>query len=154
MKHILFIILAVCLTFGACSSAKKPKTPPIKEGITGTVRLATGNRMPMKDMEPALPKGMAATVLIYEPTHISQVTRVGTSPLYTAIHTKMIASVETDSTGSYKVALPPGTYSLFIKQGKNFFSNLFDVNNNICPFTVTAGKLTTANLTVNSNASY
>jgi hypothetical protein len=88
---------------------------------------------------------------VYEPTNINQVSRIGTSPVYTAISTKQVASVETDSTGAFTVDLPPGSYSLFVKQGKQFYSNLFDVNNNIAVFTVEEGKLTKADLEVSLN---
>lgn len=154
MKHILFFLFAGCLTIIGCSSAKKANSSAITQGITGKVTEFTGNRMPMKDADPAVPKSVVTTVLVYEPTHISQVSRTGTAPVYTAIATRLVASVDTDSTGSFTVALPVGKYSLFIKQGTAFYANLFDTNNNIALFEVEEGKLTTANLTVSSKASF
>ncbi len=154
MKHILFFLFTVSLILIACSSVKKTDSSVINQGITGRITEQTGNRMPMKDAVPETPKGVVSTVLIYEPTHISQVTREGTAPVYTAIRTKLVASVETDSTGNFTVALPVGNYSLFVKQGKNFYANLFDTNNNIALFTVAEGKLTNVNLTVSNKASF
>lgn len=154
MKHILFFLLTGCLTILGCSSAKKANSSAITQGITGRITEQTGNRMPMKDAEPATPKGILTTVFIYEPTHISQVTRTGTEPVYTAIATRLVASVETDSTGHFTVSLPVGSYSLFVKQGNRFYANLFDSNNNIALFTVEEGKLTQANLSVSNRASF
>lgn len=138
----------------SCSSAKKAHSAVITQGITGRVTELTGNRMPMKDAEPVVPKPVMTTVYIYEPTHISQVTRTGTEPVYTAIATRLVASVETDSTGHFTVSLPVGSYSLFVKQGDRYYANLFDNNNNIALFTVEEGKLTHANLSVSNRASF
>lgn len=154
MKHILFLVFAGCLAILGCSSAKKVSSSAITQGITGRITELTGNRMPMKDAEPAVPQPVMTTVFIYEPTHISQVTRTGTEPVYTAIATRLVASVETDSTGHFTVSLPVGSYSLFVKQGNHFYANLFDNNNNIALFTVEEGKLTQANLSVSNRASF
>ncbi len=126
----------------------------IAQGINGTITAASGNQMPMKGAEPRVSKGIQCTVLVYEPTNISQVRRINTSPVYTAINTRLVASVNTDSTGSFTVSLPEGSYSLFIQQGKEFYANMFDVNNNIALFTVEKGKMTRARLVVNSGAAY
>ncbi len=154
MKYILFLLVAFASTGFACSPAKNTQTAMVKQGITGRITEATGNQMPMKDAAPQVPKGVLTNVLIYEPTNLSQVARTGTSPVYTAILTKQVASVMTDSTGQFTVALPAGSYSVFIQRGKQFYANLFDVNNNIALFTVEENKLTTANLTISSSASY
>jgi len=158
MKHNLFILFLFCLTILACSSAKKANSstmpPAISQGFTGRITELRGNQMPMKGAEPSVPKGIATTILIYEPTNISQVRRMGTGATYTAIATKLVASVDTDSTGNFSIALPVGSYSVFIKQGSQFYANLFDSNNNIALFTVEEGKLTAVNLSVSSGASF
>lgn len=154
MKHILFFLLSTAILIMACSSVQKANSSSIVQGINGSVTLSTGNQMPMKDAPQREPRGIKATVLVYEPTNITQTRRIGTTPVYTAINTKLVASVETDSTGAFIVALPVGSYSLFVKQGDQFYANLFDVNNNIALFTVEEGKLTKARLSVNNKASY
>lgn len=126
----------------------------ITQGISGIVTEATGNQMPMQDAPRPVSKGILTTVYIFEPTNTSQVTQQGTSPIYTKISTKEVASVQTDSSGSFKIALPAGSYSVFVKYGNNYFANLFDQNNNIALFTVEEGKLTEVKLVVNKGASY
>lgn len=126
----------------------------IRQGLSGQITEITGNRMPMKDATPAPPKGLVTTVFIYEPTDLSQVSRSGTEPIYTAIRTKLVASVKTDSLGNYSVALDPGNYSVFVKLGDRFYANLFDTNNRIALFSVEAGKVTKANLSVSNKASF
>lgn len=141
----------------ACSSSKKANSSAnsqISQGINGTVTELTGNQMPMKDAPPAVPKPVVTTVLIYEPTHISQVSRIGTSAIYTAIRTKQVASADTDSTGAFQVALPPGSYSVFVKLSNGFYANLFDAENNIALFRVEEGKVTTARISVTNRAAF
>ena len=154
MKHKVFILFLFSLTILACSSVKKANSSAISQGFIGQITELTGNQMPMKGAQPAIPKGIATTVFIYEPTNINQVRRLGTAASYTAINTKLVASVDTDSTGNFTIALPVGNYSVFVKQGSQFYANLFDTNNNIALFTVEEGKLTKVNLAVSSGASF
>ena len=154
MKQILLFLFCLSITSYSCSSAKKTRLSTIKQGITGFVTESMGNQMPMKGAPPIVLKGVLTNVLVYEPTNITEVTRIGTSPIYTAIHTKLVASVQTDSTGAFTLALPVGSYSLFVQQGKSFYANLFDTVNNIALFTVEEDKLTTVKLTVSSKATY
>ena len=154
MKQILFSLFAIILINIACSSAKKANSVPEIQGIQGKVTEVTGNQMPMIGEPKPVPKGIKTTVLVYQPTNTNQVTQVGSSPLYTTISTNWVASVETDSTGAFTVALPVGSYSLFIKQGDQFYANLFDSNNNIALFTVEAEKLTVVKLQINNRATY
>ena len=126
----------------------------ITQGIAGLVLEETGNSMPMKGAPPVTPKGLKTTVYVYEPTNISQVSRIGTAPEYTLINTKMVASVESDSTGAFAISLPVGTYSLFVKYKGRYYANMFDSQNNINLITVVADQRTEATITVNSGASY
>ena len=154
MKQILFSLFAIILINIACSSAKKANSVTEIQGIQGKVTEVTGNQMPMMGAPKAQPKGIKALVFIYEKTNINQVIQIGSSPIYTTINTKQVAFVETDSSGAFIFALPVGSYSLFIKQGNQFYANLFDSNNNIALFTVEEGKLTQVTLQINNRATY
>ncbi len=154
MKQILFILFAFSTLILSCSSLKKVKSTSIQQGITGYITETKGNQMPSPDLPTSSPKGIQTTVFVYEPTNITQVIREGNTPLYTSISTKMVASIETDSTGAFMLALPVGSYSIFVKQGKGFYANLFDTKNNIALFEVEADKLTTVKLTVSSKAAF
>lgn len=155
MKGNLFLLCILLTATIACSSVKKGQTPIIiREGIAGRVTELTGNQMPMRGSIPPQPTGVKTTVYVYAPTTTAQVTRIGTSPAYTAITTNRVASVDTDSSGNFSIALPPGDYSLFIKQGEHFYANLFNQLNQIALFTVKPGEVTTANLTISSGAHF
>ena len=154
MKQILFLIFFIPAMVSCCAIAKSSQTTTIQQGISGLVTVATGNQMPMKGAELMFNKGFQTVVYIYEVTNISQVTRSSKTGVYTSIQTKKISTIQTDSAGAFTVALPVGKYSLFIKLGEAYFANAFDQFNNICLIEVEAGKLTSARLVLNSNASY
>lgn len=154
MKQILFFLFPALFAITACSSTRKLSSSMITQGITGIITEQTGNQMPMKGAPRPNPKGILTTVFVYEPTNLKQVKQDGTSPVYTEISTKMIASAQTDSTGHFTIALPAGSYSVFVKLGSAFYANMFDASNNIALFAVEEGKLTTVNLKVSNNATY
>jgi len=153
MKTNLFAVLTFCCANIACLSSQKTHSQ-IRQGIEGNISIQSGNMMPSPNRPSPRPHGIMATIYIYEPTNLSQVARVGTSTFYTDIRTKLIASVQSDSTGHFIVALPPGSYSLFTKQNNQFYANLFDTNNNISLYTVEKDKLTPVKFNVNYAATY
>jgi hypothetical protein len=154
MKQILFLIFFITAVVSSCSLVKTTQTTIVEQGISGLVTAAIGNQMPMKGADPMPPKGLAATIYVYELTNLSQVTKSNKTGIYTAIQTKRLATIQTDSIGAFTIALPVGKYSLFIKTGEAYFANSFDQFNNICLIEVAAGKLATTRLVMNSAASY
>ncbi len=155
MRKILFSLFIAILTFSACSSPKKAQNGEIKQGISGNITEVKGNLMPKVGVQPPTPKPVSTTLFVYLPTNISQVTPLEPgSPLYTSINSKLVASVQSDSLGRYSVALPVGSYSVFVKQGAHFFANLFDTQNNIQLVQVDSGKITPMNILINSSATY
>lgn len=154
MKPILFPLFILSLTLFGCSTTKTQPNSPSMQGITGFVYEAKGNKMPMKGAPKNPPKPLQCTVLVFEPTNITDVDPSTATTLYTSIRSKQVASVDTDSTGYFKVNLPIGKYSLFIKQGDRFYANSFDQFNNIALFEVLESKFSEAKLTVNKAATY
>ncbi len=130
----------------------KAQSPVIKQGITGNVYQVTGNQMPGPGVPRKQPTGLQATVYIYEVTNISKTTRSGNAPLYSAIHTKLVTAVTTDSTGAFGVELAAGSYSLFVKQKELYYANSFDSNNDINVVKVEDGKRTSIKIMVSSAA--
>ncbi|MEO6916045.1 MAG: hypothetical protein ABI151_10665 [Chitinophagaceae bacterium] len=125
-----------------------------KSGIEGTVFKISGNQMPSPDRPPSAPKGIKATVLVYEITNISQVARKGQSAGYTSINTKLIQQIETKENGTFRIKLPPGKYSLFIKTENGFYANSFDAQNNIQPVEVVKKKMSKVELRLDNAAVY
>jgi hypothetical protein len=152
MKQILLFFTFFILIHMSCSPQKKVQSPA--EGITGYVYKVSGNQMPMKDAVSEPGKGIKTTIYIYVLTNISQVQRVGVSPFYTSIHSKLVTTVTSDSTGAFTVGLAAGSYSLFTKYDDRFYANMYDGNNNIAPIVVEKGKLTKTKIIMDAEAVY
>jgi len=134
-------------------------------GISGTVYRLSGNHMPAPNRHPHLSgdtgrtsgarSGVKATVCIFPLTADNQVIRpAGTgssSPYYKAVLTHLIRQVDTDDKGYFQVALPPGTYSVFTKNGDLFYATQRDEKNNIAPVKVLPGKITRIQCSVESD---
>jgi hypothetical protein len=121
------------------------------QGIEGTVFLISGNLMPAPNRKPSAPKGIRATIYIYGLTNISQVDRVGETPYYRAIHTRLVQQADTDDKGHFKVLLPAGHYSIFTKKGDAFYASRRDEVNNLAPAEVLPGKMTKVDCSVESD---
>jgi hypothetical protein len=162
MKRFLFFPL-LCWGLAACQSTKslnKKETHPVAqkttEGVAGQVWLVRGNQMPNPRNEgPAHPGQPYPTqVYFYEPTTLAQTNRPEFAPLFISVSTRLVATVESDSTGRFQANLPPGQYSVFVRHKDRFFANQFDIRNNIHLVTVDPGKVSPCQILVNSEASY
>jgi hypothetical protein len=153
LKNLFGFVLIVAVIY-ACGSTKKSKTVTMTQGITGNVVEIVGNQMPMKGEEPPKPKGIKAEILVYEKTNINQVVKDASTGFFTSITTQKIATVISDSTGNFSVALPVGTYSLFVKMGNRYYANLFNQFNDINTVTVDSAAITTTTIRINHKAVY
>lgn len=147
-------ISGLALLFLPCLSPANFHQPRIFQGIEGHVYFVTGNQMPSPDLKPAKPKGLKATLYIYELTNLNQVKKHEHSPFLEFIPTKLIKRAYSDKDGHFKVSMPAGQYSIFVKKDSLFFANWFDGNNNIAPVKVLPDSTTKINIKVDYSASY
>lgn len=135
----------------SCKCASKLQA---QQGIEGMVIKVSGNQMPSPDIPRTPQKGFKTTLYIYELTNLSQVVKQNESAFYSTINSKFVTKVETKEDGKYKVSLPEGKYSLFVKKGELFYANIFDGEGNIAPVTIEKGKMTTVVTKVDYDAVY
>ncbi|MDD2792055.1 MAG: hypothetical protein PHD73_02680 [Sediminibacterium sp.] len=154
MRLILFLAAVGWVALLSCKAPQKLPVNQVKQGIFGSVAEAVGNQMPRVGQATPEPVPYPTTVFFYEPTNIRQANQVESAPLFTAIFTRLVATVQTDSAGTFVQPLPVGTYSVFVQVGQQFFANQFDIRNNISLVTVEPGKLTEIKIVVNHNAAY
>ena len=155
MKKNLSIFILFLAVSGCCSSKKSSQSVTTEQqGISGFVYSASGNRMPTVDQPAPKPQPIVTTVFIYDSTNASDVIRQGYSAFYSQIKTKLITTVQSDSTGHFTVELPIGAYSLFTKVNGVFYANMFDEKNNIALVRVAANKQTTVQIKVDAGATY
>ncbi|CAM3772685.1 carboxypeptidase regulatory-like domain-containing protein [Mucilaginibacter galii] len=151
LKPVNLIVVAVAGLMFSCTMRMPPQTT-IEQGIEGHIYKVSGNQMPMKGTQRSKPKALICEVYIYKPTTVKQAQGQGT--LYSQINTPLVAKVKTDSAGHYQVKLPVGNYSVFVKEGNQYFASESDGTGNLNPAEVFAGKVTTRNITVNHDAAY
>ncbi len=124
-----------------------------KQGIEGYLYRVSGNQMPSPDIKPASPTGIKGTLYIYELTNISQTVKKEGS-FYSSVSTRLIKKVDTNDKGYFKVKLPAGKYSIFVKKGEVFYSNRFDSENNIAPVEVLPKKMVKVEFRMDYDAVY
>lgn len=119
------------------SFAQKKK---VTQGINGKVLWKAGNLMPSPDVKPSKGSPIVREIFIYELTSNKQTEAVEEGGFYQKINSKLVKKVKSDKKGLFSVLLPPGYYSLFSKEEKGFYANLFDDAMNINPVQVRKGK--------------
>jgi hypothetical protein len=147
VNPILFFILTVLLSSYTGIFCKR-------EGIKGNIYRVSGNRMPSPGEPRPAPRPLSTTLYIYELTNISQVKKAEKGSFYTTVSTRLIKEVKADKKGRFKVKLPPGQYSLFIKKDALFYANIFDDKNNLYPVTVEKGKYAAVDVKADYDAVY
>jgi len=93
-------------------------------------------------------------VYIYELTTMEEVDQIGYAPFFSNIYTNLITTAESDAEGFFQVTLEPGTYSLFIKEGGNYYSNSYGGGREIFPVTVTEGEVTEVLINITTEATF
>lgn len=142
MKYALILALSLC-SFVALSQ---------KQGLRGQVFWVSGNQMPGPESILSPNQGAIREILIYELTTVSDVTQVG--PFFRDVKTRMVATILSRPDGTFKIKLPPGSYSVFTKERNGLYANLFDEKNNINPVIVRAGQYAWKTITIDYEAAY
>ena len=154
MKPVLLSFFIISLAFWGCGGTQTAQKAAIEQGIAGYILEEKGNRMPSPDRPLSAPKGLKTMVFIYPVTDINQLTKLATPGLYQSLNTPAVASATTDSSGYFSVALPLGSYSVFVKYGEGIYANWFNEKNQVSPVEVLEQKVTTVKLIVSASASY
>jgi len=154
-------LLAVSLsTLAGCGGggANYPGTqfPPdtrsqvtISQGIWGNVWFWEGDFMPRPESEPShgTVTPVVREVFVYEPTGVMPWTGGGSD---IAVNTKLVAKTASNSTGFFQTSVPPGKYSVFVKEGQRLIGSSDGLN----IVTVVPGAVSKIQLDILHNASF
>jgi hypothetical protein len=143
MRKLILLLLLVSLLETATAQ---------KQGLEGQVFWLSGNQMPGPDKKRNPDQGISREVYIYNATALTDATQDGT--FYSDIKTAFVTRFTTNPDGTFKVKLPPGKYSVFVKEQKGLFANLFDGNGCINCVVVKPKKYTWITITVDYEAAY
>ncbi|MEN7549016.1 carboxypeptidase-like regulatory domain-containing protein [Rapidithrix thailandica] len=157
MKFIPFLFYLIILFSTGC---KKPSTHKAQylQGIEGQVIWKEGNFMPGPAPRPGEPskkqktQGVEREILIYALTQLKQTQRKGA--FFTQVSTELIKTVKSDTEGRFRVGLPAGQYSVFVKEEQGLYANFFDGKGHIHPIEVKEGEYTTIQITIDYKAAY
>lgn len=137
--------LILFLIFSNCGSLNK-------QGIVGQLNWVTGNQMPGPDKKPVARQGVVREVHIYQLLNLNDVESDGV--FIKKVNKPLVKTVVSDSNGNFKVVLPPGSYSILIKEANGLFANQFDHNNHIQPVIVKEKGFSEVTITINYEAAY
>lgn len=126
----------------------------ITEGVAGQVWFWRGDFMP--GCPSGTIRGVKRTVFVYELTHRDETASAGPGEgaFVTAIATAVVDSVQSDSRGFFELRLPPGRYSLFVREGERFYANGWDGPGYVQPVEVQRGSVTPVQLDLTYEAAY
>ncbi|MBX2843555.1 MAG: carboxypeptidase regulatory-like domain-containing protein [Flammeovirgaceae bacterium] len=122
------------------------------QGISGKVLWFEGNLMPGPDKKIPGGKPIEKEILIYELTNRNQTDFDG--QFFSNIKTQLISQIKSDEKGQFKISLPIGNFSLFVKEKEGLFANSFDGNGNINPIGVKEGEFTLLTIKIDYKAAY
>jgi hypothetical protein len=141
----LFFVLAAMITYPYEAVCQR-------QGIRGQVFWLSGNQMPGPGREVAPGLGIRREIHIYEVATRDQADH--TDVFFSNIRTRHVATVVSDADGRFKVKLPPGRYSLFVKEPQGLFANLVSTSDEINSVVVEPRKFTWVSITVDYEAAY
>ena len=157
MRNLLCLILVFLAINQSIAQKPKPvkRKPMANQGICGTVLEKKGNHMPGPDKP--VPKGQPVMreVLIYPVLTTDQTTTTEEGFITDVPGIKPIKTVKSDRQGKFCVYnLPPGRYSVLVREAKGLYGNSFDVDNRINAETVKAGKVTKMTIEITHQAAF
>jgi len=119
MKYLLaFLFLPYLIAFP--SSAQR-------SGIKGQVYLISSN----ENSTPAAYQGVPLELFVYPIISSAEVDMEDDA--ITKIYSQPIERTFSDWNGSFKIKLPPGSYSIFVRYKNRFYGNLIDSKGNLSP---------------------
>ena len=144
---------------GQGDAARRPpdnhKLVTIKQGIWGNVWLWEGDFMP----GPGGSGGRGTVtpvrreVRICEPTPLKDLQPPGGTN-FKNVKARLVKKVKSCKNGFYQVSLPPGQYSIFVKEDSTLYANWFDGRGYVMAVTVVKDSATKFQIDLTAGATY
>jgi hypothetical protein len=144
MKKWIFLF-AVLLCASTFSRAQK-------QGISGKVFWLSGNQMPSPSLGATPQQGAAREIFIYKIATVNDATQNGN--FFGDVKTELVGKTFSDYEGSFKIKLPPGEYSVLVKEPQGLFANSLDKDNKINAVVVKPGKFSWVTINIDYEAAY
>ena len=144
MKLKLLFILAIFSSFHTLQSQQ--------QGVTGQLFWIYGDHLPKPEKRSIPVQGVSREIQVYELTTLADVDQE--NGFFKKVYTRFVASTFSKADGTFKIKLPPGKYSLFVKEEKGLYANLFDSDKNISPIMVKPKQYAWMTITIDYEATY
>ncbi len=138
MKPLLTYLFFALSTFSAIAQ---------RQGVQGQLFWVNGNLTTETEKKHIPQHGMVREIFVYELATPSEVELE--EGLFVKVHTKLAARGFCKVDGSFKIKLEPGRYSIFVKEDKGLYANVFDNENHISPVTVLPRKYSWITISIN-----
>ncbi|HEY9561318.1 MAG TPA: hypothetical protein VIR29_11090 [Anseongella sp.] len=124
-----------------------------RQGIEGRIVFESGNRMPGPGVvhEPA--KGVKRELLVYPLLSAAELKSEGNG-FYGEPAESPVETVTSREDGNFRVQLPPGKYSLLVREKAKFYANRLDGEGNVFPVEVKPGEILQVEFKINYEATY
>jgi len=137
----------------SCDPKSNENRVTISQGVSGTVCFWEGDFMPHSDsgriidlISNIFSESEGTIKPVAREIYISRVITVRDATDSHAVQTrgeflsfipaKIVATTSSDKKGFYQLELPPGSYTIFVKENNAFYANRFDAERRITPFEV------------------
>lgn len=124
-----------------------------QQGIKGKVEWVSGNQMPGPGKKETKAQPIVREIYIYEATTTQQAASQGAT-FFSDVSTKLIKTIKSKKDGNFCVKLPPGEYSVLVKEDHGLFANQFDGKGRIQCIEVKKGEFARLVIQVNYEAVY
>jgi len=153
-------LLLILLNFSGLSYSQKNKNTTvvslcrknIKEGIRGKIIMQMGNQMPSPGSPPKISNGVARTIGIFALTRLEDTEAGQKIGFYKKIKTKRIAQIKSRKDGCFAIKLPPGRYSLFVREKGEWYANSFGGEGEIFEIVIKSNEITETEFRINHSA--
>jgi hypothetical protein len=140
LSGILFLIVTASTLYGQ------------RQGIRGQVFWVSGNQMPGPGKSASPQLGIQREIYIHNVTTVEKENQVG--PFFNEVKSEFVTKVLSKPDGSFKVKLPPGEYSVFVKEPNGLFANLVEGDGKINPVSIPLKRFVWMTITIDYEAVY
>ncbi len=155
MKRIYFASIVALSVVACVNQPFQNSQKKIRQGIKGTIIWLEGNLMPGTDnsnIKAKAGKPVVREIYVYKLVNVKETESEGS--FFTRVRGNLVKKSQSNESGDFYIQLPAGEYSIFVKEKKGLYANLFDGNSNINPVVVNKNKVTEIALKIDYEAFY
>lgn len=163
-----FLLLAIIAIFAGCGStsseSKAVPLPPtneekvtITQGVWGNVWFWEGDFMPTFGGDGSRSGKITPVIreiFVHRMTTLAEILPYSTGTFYSYVPSELVAVTSSDQAGFYQVALSPGIYSVFVKEGSVFYANKGDLQGRVNTVEVLPGAIAKLQLDITYQATF